>query len=58
MTRRRSQADEATLLQVLGQSPIFRHGRARVIAAAGAATPQAGQVMPAGTAPSGVTAST
>src|SRR5215211_2249557 len=27
MTRRRSQAEEAALLQVLGQSPIFRHGR-------------------------------
>jgi CRP-like cAMP-binding protein len=27
MTRRRSPADEAALLQVLGQSPIFRHGR-------------------------------
>jgi CRP/FNR family cyclic AMP-dependent transcriptional regulator len=27
MTRRRSQADDAVLLQVLGQSPIFRHGR-------------------------------
>jgi hypothetical protein len=26
MTRRRSQAEEAALLQVLGQSPIFRHG--------------------------------
>jgi len=31
MTRRRSQADEATLLQVLGQSPIFRHGRAEAL---------------------------
>src|SRR4029453_6792057 len=27
MTRRRSQAEEAALLRVLGQSPIFRHGR-------------------------------
>jgi CRP/FNR family transcriptional regulator, cyclic AMP receptor protein len=27
MTRQRSQADEAMLLQVLRQSPIFRHGR-------------------------------
>jgi CRP-like cAMP-binding protein len=27
MTRRRTAADEAALLQVLGQSPIFRHGQ-------------------------------
>ncbi|HEX3212821.1 MAG TPA: cyclic nucleotide-binding domain-containing protein, partial [Actinomycetota bacterium] len=33
MTRRRSQADEAALLQVLGQSPIFRQGRPEALAA-------------------------
>ncbi|HEV2894443.1 MAG TPA: cyclic nucleotide-binding domain-containing protein, partial [Actinomycetota bacterium] len=40
MTRRRSQAEEAALLQVLGQSPIFRHGppEAQAVVAA-AATP-------------------
>jgi len=32
MTRRRSQADETTLLGVLGQSPIFRHGRPETLA--------------------------
>jgi CRP/FNR family transcriptional regulator, cyclic AMP receptor protein len=40
MTRRRSQADEATLLQVLGQSPIFHHGQAEALMALAAqATP-------------------
>jgi CRP-like cAMP-binding protein len=40
MTRRRSQADEAALLQVLGQSPIFRQGRPDALAAVAAqATP-------------------
>jgi CRP/FNR family cyclic AMP-dependent transcriptional regulator len=40
MTRRRSQADEAALLQVLGQSPIFRHGRPEALMALAAqATP-------------------
>ena len=40
MTRRRSQADEAALLQVLRESPIFRHGRPEALAAVAAqATP-------------------
>src|SRR4029453_16227739 len=32
MTRRRSAADEAALLQVLGQSPIFGHGKPDALA--------------------------
>ena len=40
MTRRRSAADEAALLQVLGQSPIFRHGDLAALATLAAqATP-------------------
>ena len=40
MNRRRSQADEAALLAVLGQSPIFRHGRPEALTAlAGKAVP-------------------
>ena len=40
MNRRRSQADGAALLQVLGQSPIFRHGRPDALATLAAqATP-------------------
>jgi CRP/FNR family transcriptional regulator, cyclic AMP receptor protein len=33
MTRRRSEADEAALLQVLSQSPVFRYGRAEALTA-------------------------
>ena len=33
MTRRRSQAEEAALLQVLGESPIFRRGQPTALAA-------------------------
>ena len=40
MTRRRSQADEAALLQVLGQSPIFRHGRPEALTAVAARRPR------------------